>query len=139
LPFLTSRLVVESEHRQNLHELILGAQGVTLNRALQDFAAQIENHNRALRAKADAIPVEARGGISVDDFCALQTRTDIDDAISEAERNLAAARQQDAIRNGQEFAPIALPQIDLAAVRVLLERDLPELDRTAANRVQETE
>jgi hypothetical protein len=29
--------------------------------------------------------------------------------------------------------------MDLAAARVLLERDLPELDRTAANRVQETE
>ncbi len=37
-----SGLVVGSNHRQNLHELILGSQGVTLNQQLQTFIARIE-------------------------------------------------------------------------------------------------
>ena len=59
-------LVVEAEQRQNLHELILGAQGVALNRALQTHVDKIEEHNRTLRSKSDAIPAAVRGSFSVD-------------------------------------------------------------------------
>ncbi len=69
-----SGLAVESGHRQNLHELILGAQGVALNQRHQELVADIEAHNTALRNKAGAIPVAERGAFSVDDFCALQGR-----------------------------------------------------------------
>jgi wobble nucleotide-excising tRNase len=131
-----SGLVVESGHRQRLHELILGSQGVAFNRALQQLVAQIEEHNRLLRTRADAIPANVLGGLSVDDFCALPTRADIDEAIREAERTLAAAKEQDSIRTTQEFDPVSLPPIDVAALRLLLARDLPELDRAAAEHVQ---
>ena len=40
-----SGLDVDPHHRQNLHELILGAQGVTLNRTLQACVQRIEQHN----------------------------------------------------------------------------------------------
>jgi wobble nucleotide-excising tRNase len=92
-----SGLAVEPEQRQHLHELILGAQGVALNRTLQQHIDRIEEHNRELRRKADAIPATRRGAMNVDDFCALPEMTDIDAAIRAAERNLAAAVEQDAI------------------------------------------
>jgi wobble nucleotide-excising tRNase len=133
---VSSGLVVESGHRQHLHELILGAQGVALNRTLQQIAAQIEEHNRTLRLKTDAIPIAARGSLSADDFCLLPARMDIDDAIQDAERSLAAAKQQDAIQAGQEFPAVALPPIDIPAIQALLQRDLPDLDRAAADHVQ---
>ena len=41
----------KSDHRQNLHELILGAQGVALNQRLQQLVGQIEVHNAALKRK----------------------------------------------------------------------------------------
>ena len=47
-----SGMDVGAEHRQNLHELILGAQGVALNATLQGHVTAIEGHNRSLRAKA---------------------------------------------------------------------------------------
>lgn len=46
-----SGLAVEAGHRQSLHELILGAQAVTLNRYLQQLIARIEGHITALREK----------------------------------------------------------------------------------------
>ncbi|MBN1459817.1 MAG: AAA family ATPase [Armatimonadetes bacterium] len=131
-----SGLTVSPEHRQNLHELILGAQGVALNKRLQDLVAKVEAHNSHLRAKANAIPPSERGTLSVDDFCALPARADIDTAIQAAERNLAAVRQQEPIRNTPPFDPLALPPLDATAIETILQRDLPALDTTAAERVQ---
>jgi wobble nucleotide-excising tRNase len=132
-----SGLVVGSEHRQRLHELILGAQGIDLNQRLQDLVAGIEEHNRQLRAKGNAIPAAERGALSVDEFCNLPARADIDAAIKAAERNVAAAREQDPVRNTAEFAPMALPGFDVPAIEAVLQRDLPALDGEAAARVQE--
>lgn len=134
---ICSGLVIESDHRQKLHELILGAQGVALNRALQDAVAEIEEHNRTLRDLSDAIPANARFGMSVDDLCALPADPAIDDAILEAERALAAASQQDAIRAKDAFEPFALPPIDVPALETLLAQELVDLDRAASERVQE--
>ncbi len=117
-------LVIEAEQRQNLHELILGAQGVALNRALQTHIDKIEEHNRALRSKSDAIPAAVRGSFSVDAFCALPERSNIDTTIQEAERNLAAARSADAVRQQVGFEPISLPAFGTDAITALLQRGL---------------
>jgi wobble nucleotide-excising tRNase len=93
-----SGLAVEAAHRQNLHELVLGAQAVELNRRLQQFIQKIEGHNAALRERAAAISVTERGALSVDEFCTLPERADIDAVIEANERNLAAVREQDPVR-----------------------------------------
>ncbi len=127
-----SGLTVASDHRQNLHELILGSQVVTLNQTLKRLVDRIEEHNTALRSKAAAIPANERGTMSVDDFCALPVHADIDDAIQAAERSLAAAREQDPIRNTSAFGSLSLPSFDIAEIDRVLEMDLPTLDTTAA-------
>ncbi len=131
-----SGLAVQAQHRQNLHEWILGAQAVALSQQLEVLVRQIETHNAALRTKASAIPAVDRGPISVDDFCALPAREDIDVAIQEAERNLAAAREQDAIRTAPPFELLILPGFDLATIESVLQQDLPALDAATLARVQ---
>lgn len=69
-----SGIEIETSHRQNLHELILGAKGVALSKALQGHVERIEQHNKDLRAKQDAIPAAARGPFSVDAFCGLSPK-----------------------------------------------------------------
>ena len=131
-----SGLSVDAEHRQHLHELIVGAQGVALNQQHQNLVAGIEAHNTELRSRASAIPANVMGGMGIDAFCALQPRTTIDVDIQEAERALQAAREQTPIQETQPFAAIALPQFDTAAIEQLLARDLAGLDTAAAARVQ---
>ncbi|MDP2706113.1 MAG: hypothetical protein Q8O70_01215, partial [Burkholderiales bacterium] len=131
-----SGLAVQAHHRQNLHELILGAQAAALSRKLQALIGTIETHNTELRAKERAIPAAERGPFSVDDFCALTARPDIDQAIQQAERALAAARDQNAIRTTLPFDLLILPAFDLAAFEVILEQDLPALDAATLARVQ---
>jgi wobble nucleotide-excising tRNase len=131
-----SGLVVGRDHRQNLHELILGSQGVALNQQLQSHVVRIEQHNVELRRRSIAIPANERGSLSVDDFCALLANPGIDQEIQAAERNLAASRQQDPIRNTQDLQLLHLPEIDLAAIETVLGSGLPDLDAAAAERVQ---
>jgi wobble nucleotide-excising tRNase len=130
-----SGLSVDPEHRQHLHDLILGTEGVTLNRRLQELAARIDEHNRALRVNGDAIPAAIRGSLSVDDFCSLQSRDDIDAAIQVAERTLSAAQEQDTIRTAGLFEPVMLPAFDTESVAALLACDLPALDAAAVEQV----
>jgi len=47
-----SGIEIGADHRQHSHELILGAQGVSLNANLQTQVAKIEEHNRQLKRRA---------------------------------------------------------------------------------------
>ncbi len=132
-----SGLAVEAEHRQNLHEVVLGARGVALNRRIQDLVRRVEEHNRALREKARAIPEIARHGLSVGEFCTLDARPEIEREIQESERALAAAREQEPVRNTPSFETLSLPAFDLDALDRILRADLPSLDMAAAQRVQQ--
>jgi wobble nucleotide-excising tRNase len=133
---ICSGLVVESGHRQKLHEFILGAQGVGLNAALQTAVERIEEHNRELRVRSDAVPAAPRGNLSIDDFCALPMLPNIDAEILDTERALGAAKDQDSVRDAQLFDAIELPVIDGAAIDKLLGRSLSHLEQVAADKVQ---
>ena len=132
-----SGLAVSSDHRQNLHELILGAQGVGLNQQLQREIEQIEADNREIRQCAEAIPVDGRHGLSVDDYCALPQNPNIENDLLAAERRLAASQAQAAVQRTAVFAPFPLPEIDLESIRALLNMQQSDLDAEAAARVQE--
>lgn len=131
-----SGIEVQSAHRQGLHELILGAQGVALNSTLQGHVRRIEEHNATLRELADAIPANARGPYKVDAFCTLEADEDIDTKIQDAERRLAAARSADAIRQRPGFQDFSLPDFDIDAIDAVLGRGLPNLEAEAGERVR---
>ncbi|TBE99673.1 AAA family ATPase [Rhizobium ruizarguesonis] len=131
-----SGIELQTAHRQNLHELILGAQGVALNSALQGYVARIEEHNAALRQLADAIPAGALGPYKVDAFCDLEVDPETDTKIQEAERRLAAARSADAIRQRAGFQAISLPDFDIGQIDGVLGHTLLDLEAAAAERVR---
>lgn len=131
-----SGIELQAGHRQALHELILGAQGVALNSTLQTHVRRIEEHNTALRDLADAIPANARGPYKVDAFCSLVLDDEIDVKIQDAERRLAAARSADAIRQRPGFQDFALPDFDIDAINQILGRGLAGLEADAAVRVR---
>lgn len=131
-----SGIEIETAHRQNLHELILGGQGVQLNATVLQHIAAIEQHNRTLKERTDAIPAAMRGALTVDAFCALQADARVDGKIEEAERQLAAAQAADAVQRQDAFQLVSLPAFDAVAINSLLARDLPALEAAAAAQVQ---
>jgi wobble nucleotide-excising tRNase len=132
-----SGIEVGATHRQNLHELIVGAQGIALAEALQAEVDRIEVHNRELRERENAIPAQARGNLSVDAFCALSEVADLPRPIEEAERRLAAARDAGKVAEMATFPALSLPRIDVEALRALLAKGLQDLDAKALARVQD--
>ncbi|MCB5259460.1 MAG: AAA family ATPase [Candidatus Cloacimonetes bacterium] len=132
-----SGLMVDPSHRQNLHELIIGEQGVSLNRQLNDYIQQIEDHNRELQRLSGLIPTESRHGYSVDDFCSLPNEDDIDAKITGAERNLLAAQNAAEISSAALFTLIQLPEFNLSAYTDLLASSLDTLDSTALQLVKD--
>ena len=58
-----SGLSVDPHHRQNLHELVLGDEGVTLNRCLQELVSRNEQHISVLKEKGAAIREQPRRGL----------------------------------------------------------------------------
>jgi len=131
-----SGIDLQSTHRQNLHELILGAQGVALNSELQGHVARINEHNTALRDLGEAIPANARGPYNLDPFCGLEKDPDVDNKILESERRLAAATSADAIRQRPGFQSISLPDFDTDGLEEILGHTLADLDAEAASRAR---
>ena len=131
-----SGLHVDAQHRQKLHEFILGDRGVALNRELEEFVSRVEQHNAELGRKERAIPQHALGRLIVDDFCSLPELPEIDNKIKSAERILIAARDKENVRAGSLFAPIELPELDIEAIKQTLLTGLPDLDRAAEARVK---
>ncbi len=131
-----SGLDVGSQHRQNLHNLILGDRGVALNRTLQGLVSRITQHNTALEEKGKAIPEQERWGLSVDEFCSLPGQPDIDIQIEGAERVLLAARNQEAVQTAQLFERIELPEFDINEIGQVLSKGLQDLDKEAEAQVQ---
>ncbi|MBN2561758.1 MAG: AAA family ATPase [Phycisphaerae bacterium] len=131
-----SGLTVAPEHRQRLHELVLGAQGVILHRNVDTLVAKIEAHNVELRARQAAIPAGEMGPFSADDFCALPSQADVDIAIKGVDRKIAAVKEQDPVRRGQLLDTLSLPGFDVKAIAKILAQDVDSLDTTAAERVR---
>ena len=126
-----SGLAIEVKHRQNLHELVLGAPGVALSKRLQASVSKIEEHNRALREKVGSIPDTVRQGFNVDAFCDLPEFANIDIEVEATQRALAAARERDAVASTPLFESFFLPSFDTEAIDRVLGRGLPELDAEA--------
>ena len=132
-----SGLDVDSRHRQSLHGLILGEQGVVLGRRLDGLVSQITEHNKTLSNRAKTIPEHVLGGLSVEEFCALPQLTDIDSRIEEANRQLNAARDQEEVLSKPLLKPIELLEFNIEAIEKVLAMDLSGLDQSAEARVQE--
>jgi wobble nucleotide-excising tRNase len=131
-----SGVEIESDHRQNLHELVLGAQGVALNATVQKHIAAVEFHNRALREKEAAIPPSTRGSLTIDQFCALPANSNIEAEIQEAKRAVSAAQAAEPVRLQANFMPMALPAFNVDEINTVLQRDLPSVEANAAAAVQ---
>ena len=130
-----SGLEVESQHRQNLHELIIGDQGVALSRRHQALVSRVSEHSAALKEKARAIPQQVRRGLSVDDFCALSELADLGNRIEAANRKVQAANDIEAVQTAPLFKTIELPEFDIDSIKRILLTDLPNLDKAAEAQV----
>lgn len=131
-----SGLTVESSHRQNLHEVIIGRRGVELARRVEELTKEISERHNVLKEREAAIQPDVRGDLTVDAFCALDPIPNIDAEISGAETTVQALRQADQVRSMPAFDEFPIDPIDVGSLRELLARGLPEIDESAVRTVR---
>jgi len=85
-----SGLEIQANHRQNLHEFILGSRGVILARRVDELTSAISNINFNIQQASISIPSNLRGQLTIDQFCALPTRPDINQEIENLQRRNCA-------------------------------------------------
>ena len=131
-----SGVTVESTHRRNLHELVLGSEGVELNNALDECIKQVEHHNNGMNEAKGKIPPDALGGMKASEFCELQNDPGIDAKIKDAERRLKAARSVSQIQEKGVFAPLSLPNLDVEKINGTLGSGMRDLESEAEQLVR---
>lgn len=132
-----SGMVVQSPHREGLHGLIVGSEGVALLRSLQAEVNAFEEHNQKLRTLSAAVPSKALRGLTIDEFCQLPTLDDIDNRIEEARKAVSAAQQQESITRIKNLDELVVTQLDPEGLVGLLQKQLPEISADAERRVTE--
>ena len=130
-----SGMEVSSDHRKNLHGLIIGEEGVTLNFDIQVNLAKDKEQHKTIKTKKDAVQDSINGDMSVDIFCGLKENPDIENAISDIKKSIKTVESKD-VKNKNGFQTIELPALDIGVINGILQKDLPDLEQDAESMVK---
>ena len=131
-----SGLDVSASHRQGVHELVLGSEGVKFQRRVEEITQEIAAISTTIRERTAELPRERLHGLDPDAFLALQPLEDIDMKIEEARKSVSVLSDTEPIRNTAHFDVFGLPKIDLGEVHAVLSLSLEDLDQAALEAVQ---
>ena len=134
---ICSGLAVTASHRQSVHELVIGEQGVLLNDQVQELTAAIADLQIKLKECEKALPANILGGLSIDDFCGLAIPDDLVSKLENAKKSISVLRDAQNIRDTPDFGPFALPILPAAAVSTLLGVTLPDIEAAAVDAVND--
>lgn len=130
-----SGLSIEAGHRQNLHVLVIGEEGVKYQRRVEELGGEISKLQSTVREKEAAVTADMRGGFSVDDFCALSKVDDIDTKLADLKKSVSVLRDAQEVQDTHEFTAFALPLLPADDVREVLRASLPEVEQAAVTAV----
>ena len=132
-----SGLSVSPRQRQNLHDVILGREAVTLKKRLDEHVDQIEDCNGELRSIEAKIKAQIPHDLTVDEICSLSRDPLIDRKIASAKKLLEAANDWQRIQNAPSLETISLPQFELGRVKQVLQMGLDDIENEALKRIHE--
>lgn len=131
-----SGLSVEKEQRDNLCQIVLGAESVERIRRLGDLKRRRGELQRELPKWQNAELQKYAGPLTVDQFDKLPWQDDLNEKIAEVDAEIKQAEQAETIKNAEAFEPVSLPIFDSAQASALLERSLSDVDQTALERAR---
>lgn len=130
-----SGLSVETDQRYNLHDLIIGRQGVILARQVEELTQKLSGIQSGITEKEKAIRASVSGNFNIDEFFHLPQIDDIDSKILEAERRLAALQNSVKITTTSLFEPFSFHEIDIKAIQDSIALTLDDLQTDTLTKV----
>ena len=131
---------VDHDQKRNLYRVIVGEQGVTLAKAVDELDTKIKEANRDLGAKSQMLELMMPVGVSLTDFVALPADADIEQKIPIKEKDFAeattASKRSADIKAKGLLKPLALPTFP-ATFNNLLAESLDTISKDAEKTIQE--
>ena len=103
--------VVDSDHKRALFSVIVGEQGVTLHRQVNDLEKERSDLNGPLRAAKQPIEGNLPAGMKLAAYLALEPDPDTDMKIEDAKRVLLASQEEESLRRHRLFGPLVAPML----------------------------
>jgi len=128
--------VVGTDHRRNLYNVIIGAQGVTLAARLNDLENQIKAKNNEIRDNRAQLEPHIPTGMTVEAFIALPGDAAIDAKIAAKEQELQAVQRVALLQQRAGLTAVTVP-IFPAAFAQLLAKTFANVATDAERRVGE--
>lgn len=110
---------VDSEHRKNLYEVIVGAKAVALAKQIDASDAAGRAAATEIRASEEKLRGVIQAPFSIDAFLALEPEEGLDDRIKDATTKLSAVRKAKEILARRELEPISVPDVPQRALDAL--------------------
>ncbi len=131
-----SGLSVASGQRKNLHELVLGEQGVTFQKKVVELTDEISQLHSVLRERERTLSSDIRGGLSFDEFCDIQIDTSIDDAIESAQSAVNVIESSSTVASTRDFEVVEFPVIDRESIQAILASSLSSIHQDSVEAVK---
>jgi wobble nucleotide-excising tRNase len=125
---------IDLDHKRNLFRVIIGRQGVSLAKEVNDIDAEIHALTTSIRLLRVAIESRIPTGINFDTFTALEAAPLIDEKILAKEEELDAVRQASQLRSRVGLTEIKIPAFP-AGFDALIRATVSDLSIEAEHRV----
>lgn len=126
-----SGLEVTPAHRQGLHSVVVGEEGIRLAESYRRAGEDVTTARAAKNRIASDIQAEVGTAIKVDDFLALEPCASIDDLICENRDALKRALNAAQIQKRSRLAPLPIPPIDTTKIQDVMSRSIDDLTSDA--------
>lgn len=125
---------IDLEHDRGLFSVILGRQGVKLGRQQNFFNGSAKKAAAVLKDTEKALNDDIPQGMSKEEFFAYSPPPDIDDQITQAQKDLKAVQQADRLARLRRLEKINLTELGTATQEVL-GRTVPSIEASARERL----
>lgn len=131
-----SGIEIDSAHRKNMHEIIVGKQGKDLFIDSENKKDNVKKQKEIANKKESAISETIRGPFKVTEFCNLEESEDIEKDIKAAEQKLAATKSSDEIKKHKKFESIKLPDFDMIEIEKILKESIDDIESNALENIK---
>jgi wobble nucleotide-excising tRNase len=126
---------VETEHRKNLYEVVVGAGAVALRNRVDELDAQNRQALASIRQTEQDLGARVQSPFTLDDFLELKADPDVDEKIRVATVKLNALRNSKAVLGRPPLQELRLPESP-RPVLALLQTRVEQVAQTALEKVK---
>lgn len=122
---------INAEQKRNLHQYVLGEEGVSLVQQINELDGKIRPINNEIQHLSKILQTHIKGTRSIDEFVSLQHIKNLEEQIQQNEITFRNIEQIEEVLNHQELIELDVPLPPLSDVKKLLATNYDQISREA--------